>query len=343
MTDPTTREWAALYQAAIEFHRTAPWQWMHDTDLFAVENPADRTAGYCCVLGAVGEAFGFAMYLGAEGFEYYTSLVAGEADPESFEGNVSTPSLSVMFVDRGVLRKEDHEVIRSLGLRFRGRNAWPVFSSQRPGYAPWFLEKEEAAFLTVAIQQGLVVATEMQKNGGFLLGKTDDDVFTRRCVGGEWTDAWCKAQEAPAPPRAAGVATGGLSKAIQRLAGRTDDRAGTWELDVFPMELPVAEGKERPYYPVCFLAVEKESRFIVGTSVTEPWISTAEWQARIVHMLDTSVLQLPSQIWVRSEGMRGALAPIASALGIDIKVGALKTLNRVKADMLRHLLDRGMQ
>lgn len=38
---PTGEEWADLYQAAIGFKRVAPWQWMTDEDLFAVENPSD--------------------------------------------------------------------------------------------------------------------------------------------------------------------------------------------------------------------------------------------------------------------------------------------------------------
>ena len=31
---PSLHEWKALYEAAIEFKELAPWDWMHDTDIF---------------------------------------------------------------------------------------------------------------------------------------------------------------------------------------------------------------------------------------------------------------------------------------------------------------------
>jgi len=74
-----------------------------------------------------------------------------EAEPEELDEKIMVPLLTMLFVDRDKLWKEDREVIHSLGLRFRGRNAWPLFRSQRAGYAPWLLEKDEVLFLTTAI------------------------------------------------------------------------------------------------------------------------------------------------------------------------------------------------
>ena len=43
---PSPKEWAALYQVAADFKRTAAWEWMDDSDLFGVQNPADGEIGY---------------------------------------------------------------------------------------------------------------------------------------------------------------------------------------------------------------------------------------------------------------------------------------------------------
>jgi len=38
-----------------------------------------------------------------------------------------------LFEDRDGLDKQDREVIKKLGLKFRGAHAWPMFCSYRPG------------------------------------------------------------------------------------------------------------------------------------------------------------------------------------------------------------------
>ena len=57
-SNPSDHEWKELYKAAIEFKDTNCWNWMDDTNLFGVRNPADGEIGYCCVLGALSEVFG---------------------------------------------------------------------------------------------------------------------------------------------------------------------------------------------------------------------------------------------------------------------------------------------
>ena len=60
---PTLEEWRALYQWAGEFKTLAPWQWMDDTQLFGVRDPASGEVGYCCVLGAGGSVYGLVVSL----------------------------------------------------------------------------------------------------------------------------------------------------------------------------------------------------------------------------------------------------------------------------------------
>ena len=102
---------------------------MANEDLFAIENPNDGEMGYCSILGNGGEEFGLGMFLGEDGYNQYIKLIEGETEPEDIEESLMMRTLSLLFVDRDVLREEDRDIIRSLGLRFRGRNAWPFFRS----------------------------------------------------------------------------------------------------------------------------------------------------------------------------------------------------------------------
>lgn len=159
---PTLEEWCSLYDATRRVRELAPWEWMAEEDLFGVQNPETGELGFVSVMGALGEHYSVAVYLGARGlYDFLTIEEAGDAMPP--EAILEVPQLQASFEDRNVLHDQDRKVIKQLGLKFRGRNAWPLFRSFRPGYFPWYLEADEARFLTVVLEQTLDVAPRFRK------------------------------------------------------------------------------------------------------------------------------------------------------------------------------------
>ena len=77
--------WKELFAAAGGFREIEPWRWMSDSDVFGVQNPADKQIGYCCVLGELGEVFGLVVYLGSEGLEQYRKIQSGKLRADSLE------------------------------------------------------------------------------------------------------------------------------------------------------------------------------------------------------------------------------------------------------------------
>jgi hypothetical protein len=341
MEQPSKSDWAVLYQAAITFKETAPWEWMDNESLFAIENPDDREIGYCSVLGAGGEEFGLGMFVGEKGYERYRNLISEEVAPDDLEENTMTRSLTMLLVDRDVLQEEDHKIIRSLGLRFRGRNAWPFFRSQRPGYVPWFLDKSEARFLTAALHQALGVANEVHSGKLELCAPEPEDlVFTRCYRGDRWLGQW---REAPAPIRRRGARAKSIDAVreaeLHLLSSRASKVSDTWELDIFMLPMPIGSESERPYFPSCFLLVERKLGLVLGTNLTKPWLTTAEKQDEILQIL-TKVNQIPSEIRVRSNKVKQIAEPVTSILGIKLRVGPLPVLEQVKASLRNYLSKR---
>ena len=133
---PSLEEWRVLYDAALEFKKIAPWEWMWDSDIFSVRNPLNDEFGYLCVLGRKKESFGLIVYLGQEGLESYLKVMDGETDPNNPDAIHINKCLSVAFDDKEYLTAEDLAIIKNLGLRFSGKKFWPQFQSYRPGYFP---------------------------------------------------------------------------------------------------------------------------------------------------------------------------------------------------------------
>ena len=70
--------------------------------------------------------------------------------------------MQLSFEDRESLEPQDRRILKEADLSFRGKNAWPLFRSYRPGFVPWFLESEEAETLRVALEQLLAVALRIR-------------------------------------------------------------------------------------------------------------------------------------------------------------------------------------
>ncbi|MGH3145873.1 MAG: DUF7309 domain-containing protein, partial [Rubrobacter sp.] len=129
-TTPGTREWRWLYESAVRIKEVAPWEWMTEADVFGVQSPETGEPGFVSVMGMLGEHYAVSLYLGSEGIHGFLDLqeMGPFADPEAL---IQIPQLQASFEDREELDRRDREVIKELGLKFRGRNAWPMFRSYR--------------------------------------------------------------------------------------------------------------------------------------------------------------------------------------------------------------------
>ncbi len=314
---PTIAEWRRLVQAAMAFRKLAPWRWMSDGQLFAVQEPALGQIGYCCVLGALDQKLALAVYPGSEGFgsivrlQHYNEL---NPDIDLFYGQ---RCLMASFEPRERLEKEDRAILAQLGLRFRGRDAWPLFRSHRPGYVSWFLDPAEANLLTVALEQGLLFCQRLQDDPWPL------PLADSRCIltlvpegdGTRFREDWTlppvvKSSPSPLLPLDE-VRLLRMRKGLKR-------NGGTLEFDWFYVPSAIREG-ERPYFPRAVAVVESISALALGVELITPSAGIAEMVAVLLHAMEQSG-NLPSRLRVRRPELAGALEPLAGRLKLRLEV-----------------------
>ena len=334
--EPSMREWEALYKAAIEFKKKEPWRWLDYGDIFALENPSDNQAGYCTVMGSGGREFGLAVFMGDEGFESYRRLQSGEIDPDSFEAAAMMRSLSLILSARDDLDDEDYEVTRSLGLRFRGKKAWPLFRSVEPGWLPWFLDRDEARFLALALEMTLEVLDRVKDQMISLVNYEDKDlVLTLRLRRSIWRDEW---KRPPTPEPEKGLSESLKAPRLDRVRLSSGKPSGSWEIDVFPAPGALASTSGRLYYPHISIAVDRPSGVVIGFDVTGPTNDAHSTQEVIVNLFER-VGALPREVSVSTETMRDILEPVTNVLGIKVRTGILPSLEEAKADLVDMMMD----
>ena len=328
--------WKNLYDAAIAFKEIACWEWMSDSDIFGVQNPETGEVGYCCVLGRLGEVFGLAVYLGSEGLEQYRKVQSGKVDARSPDFAYSQNCLTAWFGDRNDLDQADLKVVKELGLKFRGSNAWPQFRSLQPGYLPWHLTEGEARYLAVSVEQAQEVALCLNKDPNWLSGPGKNHYLVRvpvdRESGGSWESHWLT----PAPIAKPSVRSYPLDEVrLRRIRNAAVTRHGIWEVDAFYMPTPV-EGEGRLYFPYSILAADHQSGFILGSVLAEP----SEWEAKfppgILDCIENNNV-LPSALWVRKEELRDLLEPLTSRLDIAVHlIRKLPEIDRARRAMVKY-------
>lgn len=316
---PSIQEWRDLYDAAIEFRKIECWTWMWDSDVFGVQNPASGEIGYCCVMGRIREHFALAVYLGTDGLEGYLKIQSGEIPPSPTDALHLQKCLMVSFEDRGFLWKPDFQVIKTLGLKFRGRNSWPLFRSHRPGYHPWYLTSEEAKYLTLALHQAIDVSLRFKDDPEMLTPPMENQYLVRvpneEKDGSRWRDEWLEPLPLEKVEIIAEPVDANRLEEIKRIISR---RQGVWEIDFFYSPEGVREKEERPYYPYVVLWVEHYSGHVLNFHLAKPTEWVYEFPEQFLKFIE-NIKSLPQEILVKKEETFKLLEPIASRLGIKLR------------------------
>jgi hypothetical protein len=331
---PSREEWQHLYEAAIAVKQLAPWEWMYEDDIFGVQNPETGQIGYGSVMGTAGEHLALALYLGSEGLAGLWRMYHADPQTDAFL-ILEIPHLQASFEDRAELDARDRRVIKDLGLRFRGRQAWPQFRSYVPACAPWYLTPEEARFLAMALEQTLVVARRVHDDPDLLEPSDDEgDEYLVRVQGEEgWTDQWLVPEPEEQLP---------IPKVDpQRLAAIDDSlprQKFVLEADLFPMPQYVKEKEDpRPLLAYHIIVVEASTGFIVAGDLllAKPSFPTMFAGAQVCVLNAIERMEgIPQLIAVRDERLAEILLPIAAGLDIDLVVSAtLPALDPARAEL----------
>lgn len=331
---PSIQEWENLYSAAVEFKKLKPWEWMWDDDIFGVKNPETGETGFCCVMGGGGEHFALGLYQGSEGLDGLSRIRSGEILPDEPEALFVQKCLMASFENREFIEDEDYQILRKLGLRFRGKNAWPLFRSYQPGYVPWYVTDDEARFLTLALEQAIQVCRQYYENPEVLKPPMMTQLLVRVLDGDTWHDEWLEPWDLEEKE-----VTGRFVKEEDLEEILKFSHKGVLEVDYYFYPEPVQEETDqRPYFPHTILWADHESGLLLNTTLSEP----NEWVPSLLKSFQEvteSRGSLPHKIQVQKVEIYDLMENITSKLDIEL---SMATGLDVLDDAREYILDTSM-
>ncbi len=315
---------------------------MSDGDLFGVQDPDSGEVGYCGVLGQLGEVFGLSVYRGAEGLHSYRRVFARDLGYDDTDLLVIMKCLMVEFEERSALNSTNRNLIKTLGMNFPGKHAWPQFRSFSPGYFPWFLDASETRFLAVVLEQAIEIGRRT-KETPFLLTPDRGRCLVRvpQKEGGQlvWTDQWLELPDWK-PPSPQPIQPD--EDRISRIHRANYPQKQIWELDFFYSPSPVQEGKDaRPFFPYVCMVVDQESDFILAIEFESSGTTPQKFVPKLLDLIEEHKI-VPQEIQFKQPETGVLLGPTAQRLNIRlVRVETLQGLDSVRKDFLKSLARGG--
>ncbi|WLR41541.1 plasmid pRiA4b ORF-3 family protein [Bacillus carboniphilus] len=324
-------DWPLLLSLAEEFKALQPWQWMSDYQLFAIEDPETEELCFCSVMGAAGEEFGLAAYIGAEGFHFLRKLFNDEIDESN---HLKQRSIVFCLSDRNELSNDDYDLLKTHGFSYRGKKQWPQFRSFHPNHFPWKLDSREVQLMSTILKQAIEVCKQAKLNS--ILFDVPDTVFIGRRLDentGKWKDVNFE------------VAYAGLEKPIvpllinemelQKLRNETKTLNIKIEFGIEHLPTPTQDSPdERPYYPTVLIGVDKKTGMIVFNEIINRNQFNLEEgiQHGIVNMIER-LKGIPREIWIK-ENNEYLIDAIARKL--KIRLMTVQSLRHIE-EVMNHM------
>lgn len=329
---PSLDDWKKLYDLMAQLKDLAPWEWMEEDDIFGIQLPETGDLGFISVMGTLGEHIAVAVYQGVKGLGGFWQMQS-KGPKLTPEFVLQIPQLQASFEDRDLISKEDRDVMKKLGLKFRGAKAWPQFRSYRPGCFPWLIEKDEAKTLICALEQVLQVAPRFKENPN-LLESTDaaHDYLVRVNNNGTWEDT--VQHIILREDKIIDLLMN--EEALEHLRTLMPGKL-TLEIDLYMMDEPVQEKpKERPFFPFMLMLADHESGMILGIDMLTPLPSLEEMWSEVPAIVVEKLADdlPPREVHIKDDMLYLLLQPIAEEIGFNLKKQPrLKQIDHAKREL----------
>lgn len=326
-TPPPPELYARFYALAKRMFDEAPWDYLEESQVVAVERDADET-DFVSVMGALGTHFAIAAYpslVCLDSFMMINELPQHEAGDLFFE----LPQHQLIFGNKANLLPGERETIAASGIRFKN-GKWPSAQAFVPGYFPWKTGATGMQALCTDLEQILSVFEEGTDIP--FADSMDTPVLTRFQKKGVWHTAL--RTHKPKTHRHAIDMPEDLVAQVLSLPVHVM----CLEADCYPLMTRIGKRGERSVCPRQLLLVDRASQFVYPPAMLMPEEGTTWSFTLAIPALLEQFVQLgfrPATI-AFSSGMTASWGePLCNMLGIRVDHSPCDALLECRFEMER--------
>ena len=176
--------WKKLYDVANQWKISKPWQKVWSNDWIKIDLPDDNY--YCSIMGKMGDCIGLSIYRGNDGLKDLESLLIEQVDSSVTNYIMHDQTCLVFYLgDRVEVPKQQKEIIKELGLRYRGNGNWPYFLSYKKRFIPNHINDSQARILVQVMQQ-LLEITDLYDKKEIDVKFDKDEMINAYQKGNQW-------------------------------------------------------------------------------------------------------------------------------------------------------------
>jgi hypothetical protein len=338
--------WRALLAAASDFAALEPWEYMYDSDVVGLIDPATGETRIATVLGNAREVFAAVFYRRAAGLRWILQMRSDMPDPEDFNNADGMDCLKLELVPKRELWKEDLALLKACRFKPAGKGCvWPQFRSADPGWHPWHINQTEAgqlladlprltAFCKMFEQHPELFDRSAAADIPFLPAVLPDRALSPKDL--DWRPLL--------PPPVSGLnsfqpAADTLEelRALKRAPGT----ACEFDTSLLPGGSFLENG--RPCFGRFSLLVEQKRGLVFGMSVQSGALTPGEAAGRGLVEALLKAGRLPDKVFIGGSRLRPPLQPLCDALQIQLwPASSLPALEAAVASLSQQMLGRTM-
>lgn len=269
------------------------WESFDDAQLIALQLPKEKEPLFISIMGSSGDPYGFLIYRGYKQLAYlYQALNEPTEDGLPLQQNC----LAIYFEDRENLKAPEYQRIKKSGITFRGRKAWPIIVDFTPGYLPsifrdthhlWLIHGLECLYDTAKAFRQDMSRYDREEIEQFIAfpGRTydtdrkhEDRLFKVPSIYRQGINK-----------ESFGRYSLTLSDFEILRAQKLPSKAGRWEMDILPIQVPTDLGEnnqvlDRPFYPFLFILADPTEQDILSLQLLKA-DDVEEFQRSFVHLM----------------------------------------------------------
>jgi len=338
--------WRALLDAAAAFAAVKPWEYMYDSDIVGLIDPATGETRIGCVLGAAGNIFAAVFYRRAAGLRWMLQLLNEPPDTEDLNNADGMDCLKLEFVPKRELWKEDAAMFKAAGFKPASKGAvWPQFRSAEPGWLPWHINQSEAGQLLADLPRLTAFCKMFEEHPQifdncapaeipFLPAVLPDRALSPRDL--DW-------RPLPPPPVTGLDACQPGADQLEKLRALKRAPGAAFEFDsaLLPGGSILENG--RPCFGRFSLLVEQRCGLVLGMDVQSGALVPGEAAGRGLVESLLKAGQLPDRIIIGGSRLQPVLQPLCDALQIQLQpASSLPALEAAVAALSQHMLGQTM-